>query len=53
MAYPKKYLQISSNPQKYQDFNATKNASNAEHTDIHCTSKLLVVCHKYDFYNIY
>ena len=30
---PKKYLHIPSYPNKYQDFSATKNANNAEHTE--------------------
>ena len=43
LAYPrpppkkKENLQISSYPRKYKDFSATKNANNAEHTEIlHC-----------------
>ena len=34
LAYPKKCLQISSYPKKYQDFSATQNDKNAEHTEI-------------------
>ena len=44
-AYSKKYLPISSYPKKYQDFSATKNINNAEHTEM---PKLLVVFRKYD-----
>ena len=51
LAYPKKYLPILSYPQKYQDSSATKKCQ--QRWAVWNASKLLVVFHKYDFYNIY